>query len=156
MAAKICHGARALVSVTDPNTNQQRVVGIWNNFSYSVSYDVIPAYILGRFSAAELTTVGYAPVNITAGGYRVIDHGFQTEGAFTQLAQMLQQEYLTLSVLDRQTGKLVATISGCVPTATTASISARQLVEGSNTFMGLLYADEQFVDAESPTSAVLP
>ena len=32
-------------------------------------------YILGLYSAAELTTTGVEPVSITAQGWRVIDHG---------------------------------------------------------------------------------
>jgi hypothetical protein len=149
-------GARAKVSIYDPTTGQAKVVGIWNNFSYSVNYDVQPAFILGRFSAAELSTTGVEPVAISASGWRVVDHGPFVEGRLTNLKDLLLQEYLVLSVIDRQTGKTVATIHGCLPTGTSTTLSARQLQESTNSYMGLLMDDESTVNTEAASAADLP
>src|SRR5678815_2471204 len=100
MPSKVVHGARAKVSIFDPQTGQARIVGIWNNFSYQVTYDVQPAFILGRFSAAELTTTGVEPVARTAQGWRVIDHGPFAEGRLSNIKDLLHQEYLLLTVHD--------------------------------------------------------
>lgn len=156
MAAKVMSGARAKVSIYDPTTGQAKVVGIWNNFSYSVNYDVQPAFILGRFSAAELSTTGVEPVAISASGWRVVDHGPFVEGRLTNLKDLLLQEYLVLSVIDRQTGKTVATIHGCLPTGTSTTLSARQLQESTNSYMGLLMDDESTVNTEAASAADLP
>src|SRR6185436_6968277 len=138
MAAKTMSGARAKVAIVDPTTGQAKVVGIWNNFSYNVNHDVQPAFILGRFSAAELVTTGVEPVSITAGGWRVVDHGPYAEGRLTNVKDLLTQEYLVLSVIDRQTGKTIAKIHGCLPTGFSSGLSSRQLQESTNTYMGLL------------------
>lgn len=159
---KVLHGARAIVSVVNPNTNggtkqaDQRVLGIWDSFSYSESYDVSPVFILGRFSAAELVTTGYEPVTINCSGYRILDHSIQTEGAYTELANLLLQEGVTLTVIDRQTNRKIATILGCVPTGASTSMSAKQLFTQQATYMGLRASDELFTNTESSTSSDLP
>lgn len=156
MPPKVMSGARAKVSIFDPATGLAKVVGIWNNFSYSVNYDVQPSFILGRFSAAELSTTGVEPVSISASGWRVVDHGPFVEGRLTNLKDLLVQEYLVLSVIDRQTGKTIATIHGCLPTGTSTTLSARQLQESSNSYMGLLMDDESTVNTEASSAADLP
>jgi hypothetical protein len=156
MAPKVMHGARAKVSIFDPTTGLAKIVGIWNNFSYNVVYDVQAAFILGRFSAAELVTTGVEPVSITAQGFRVVDHGPFVEGRLTNVKDLLFQEYLILSVIDRQTKKIVATIRGCLPTGTSSTLSAKQLQESTNTYQGLLMDDESTQNNEAADAADLP
>jgi hypothetical protein len=156
MAAKTMNGARAKVAIVDPATGQALTVGIWNNFSYSVNHDVQPAFILGRFSAAELVTTGVEPVSITAGGWRVINHGPYADGKLTNVKDLLTQEYLVLTVIDRQTGKNIATIHGCLPTGFSSGLSSRQLQESTNTYMGLLMDDESTQNTEASSAADLP
>lgn len=156
MAAKIMHGARAKVFMVDPVLGQAVVVGIWNNFSYQVTYDVQPAFILGRFSAAELTTTGVEPVSITAQGWRVVNHGPFKTGRLTNIKDLLNQEYLLLQVYDRQTKQYVASIRGCLPTGTSSTVSAKQLQESTNTYLGLLLDDEDTENNEAADAADLP
>jgi hypothetical protein len=108
--------------MVDATTGQARVVGIWNNFSYQVTYDVQPAFILGRYSAAELTRLASSP-SITAQGWRVVNHGPFKTGRLTNVKDLLHQEYLLLQVWDRQTKKYVANIRGCLPTGTSSTVS---------------------------------
>jgi hypothetical protein len=150
------HGARAKVSIYDPTTGQAKVVGIWNSFDYRVDYDVQPSFILGRFSAAELTTTGVEPVVINAQGWRVVDHGPFVEGRLTNIKDLLTQEYLVLTVIDRQTQQAIATIRGCLPTGMSSGVSAKALQESRNTYLGLLMDDESTVNAEAPDAADLP
>lgn len=149
-------GARAKVSIYDPVSGQSKTVGIWNNFSYSVSIDVSPAFILGRYSAAELSTTAVEPVSITCSGWRVVGHGPYVEGRITPLDQLLTQEYIVLSVYDRQTGLAVATIHGCLPTGFSSTLSARQLQDSSNTYQGLLMDDESTINTEAASASDLP
>lgn len=156
MPPKVMHGARATVSIYDPTTGQAKVVGIWNNFSYQVNHDVQPAFILGRFSAAELITTGVEPVSITAQGWRVVGHGPYAEGRLTNLLNLLNQEYLLLSVFDRQTKQMVAKIRYCLPTGFSSTLSAKQLQESTNTYLGLLMDDESTEQNEASDAADLP
>ncbi len=149
-------GARAKVAIYDPVSGQAKVVGIWNNFSYSLNHDVQPSFILGRYSAAELSTTGVEPVSITASGWRVVGHGPFVEGRLTPLDQLLTQEYLVLTVIDRQTKQTIATIHGCLPTGTSTTLSARQLQESTNTYMGLLMDDESTINTEASSATDLP
>lgn len=153
---KMMHGARAKVAIYDPVIGATRIVGIFNSFSYAVTHDVQPAFILGRFSAAELTTTAVEPVNITAGGWRVVNHGPYIEARLTPLRNLLFQQYLTLTVIDRQTKLNVGTIRGCLPTGYSATLTARQLMEGTHTYLGLLMDDESTQQAEDPTATDLP
>lgn len=158
-AAKVMSGARAIVSVTGKDTtgNQYaKPIGIWNNFSYSINYDVQPAFILGRYSAAELITTGVEPVSITAGGWRVIDHGPFVDGMLTNLKDLLTQEYIVITVYDRATQKKIATIHHCLPTGFSSGLSSRQLQESTNTYMGLLISDESADNDEASSASDLP
>ncbi len=154
MPPKTMHGARAKVFLID--ANGAHLVGIWNNFSYNVSIDVQPSYILGRYSAAELTTTGVEPVSITAQGWRVIDFGPMKVGGITSVKDLLLQEYILLQVYDRQTKKVVANIKGCLPTGFSSTVSAKQLQENTNTYLGLLMDDESVIMSEAVDAADLP
>jgi hypothetical protein len=156
MPPKVMHGARAKVFLVDPTLGAAVVVGIWNNFSYNVSYDVQPAFIIGRFSAAELITTGVEPVSITAQGFRVVNNGPFKTGRLTNVKDLLNQEYLLLQVWDRQTKQYVANIRGCLPTGTSSTVSAKQLQESTNTYVGLLMDDEDTENNEAADAADLP
>lgn len=156
MPPKTMNGARALVYMTDRNTGETFLVGYWNSFGYTVNYDVQPTWILGRYSAAELSTTGVEPVSITAGGWRVVDNGPFKRGRLTNVKDLLTQEYLKLEVVDRQTGKKIATIENCLPTGTTSTLSAKALTDSNNTYIGLLLDDESTDNAEASTAADLP
>jgi hypothetical protein len=154
---KIMHGARALVQVFDPLTNTTITVGTWSSFGYRVVYDVQAAFILGRYSAAALVTVGVEPVMIDAGGWRVVDHGPYVDGRLRNIKDLLNEDYLLLQVQDRQDPtKIVATIQGCLPTGTSAQLSERQLETSTNSYMGLLYGDESVDSQEAPDANQLP
>lgn len=155
MAAKVVHGARAKVFIVDGSGNA-RVVGIWNNFSYGVTYDVQPAFILGRFSAGDLVTTAVEPVSITAQGWRVVDHGPWVEGGLSNIKDLLNQNFLLLQVYDRQTKKFIASVRGCLPTGTSSGASAKQLMELTNTYLGLLMDDESVANNEASDAASIP
>lgn len=145
---KTVHGARAKVYVYDEKSPNGRLVGIWSHFGYSVSIDVQPSWILGRYTAAELSTTGVEPVSITAGGWRTVDHGVFVDAGVTNVKDLLNQLPIVMSVIDRQTGKTIATITGCLPTGYTQNLTARQLTELNCSYMGLLAMDESGEDTD--------
>ena len=155
-APKIMNGARAKVGIVDPNTGLVKVVGIFSNFSYNMQYDAVPAYILGRYSAASIDYVAQEPVSCTATGWRVVDHGAHVEASVPKLSDLLTSEYVQIAVIDRQTNKRVATIRDVRPTGYSTAISARQLEEITVGFMGILCDDESTDNAERFDSTSLP
>jgi hypothetical protein len=155
MPAKVLSGARAKLGFYDGN--QVKYVGIFSDVSYGCTYDVQPAWILGRYSAAELDYTAQEICHITANGYRVVGHGWWADAGFPSLSQLMSHNYMTMSVLDRQTGAEIARIDSVRPVAATGGFSARQLSTSTHTYQGLLVNDEsQPNNTESPGAMFLP
>lgn len=151
MASQQVHGARALVSLDGGEP-----IGIWNNISLDWAYDVRASYILGRYSAAGLVTVGVEPVNIRASGFLVIDNGFFKTGKITNLAQLLNQADIVLTIMDRENDTPLYTVTGCLPTGMSVDMPSKDLATGTNTYIGLLCHEYDQTQAEPIGSTVLP
>lgn len=155
MPAKVLSGARAKLGFYDGQNVSY--VGIFSDLSYGVTYDVQPAWILGRYSAAALDYTALEICHITANGFRIVDHGWFADAQFPSLSQLMAANYMTMSVLDRQTGKEVARIDYVRPVAATGGFSARQLSTSTHTYQGILVSDEsQPNNTESPGAMSLP
>jgi hypothetical protein len=155
MAAKVMSGARAVMGFY--NGSKFNAVGIFSDASYGVTYDVQPAWILGRYSAASLDYTAMEVVHVTANGYRIIDHGWFNDAQFPSLSQLMAHEYMTLQIIDRQTEKMVARIDYVRPVGATGGFSARQLSTSTHTYQGILVSDESQPDNnESPGAMELP
>ena len=158
---KVMSGARAKVGVHDPLTGDTQIIGIFSNISYGVTYDVTPAFILGRFTAAEIDYTAVDVVQITASGWRIVGQGRHKQGRLPRVQDLLFHEYLELAVLDRQTEVLggeprIAHIRNVRPTSGAEGFTARQLSEATLTYVGLLVDDEDTVNEEHPSAANLP
>ena len=155
-APRVMSGARAKIGMLDANTRQIRVVGIYNNFSYSLQLDVQPAFILGRFTAASLDYTSVEPCHCTASGYRVVGHGAHVEGRVPNIKDLLTHEYIQIVVVDRQTLAAVATIRDVRPTGYSSAFTARQLTELTMTYVGIIVDDESTDNSEPSDSTDLP
>lgn len=158
---KVMSGARAKVGTYNPATGQTEWVGIYSNVSYGVVYDTQAAYILGRYSAADVDYTAVELVNMTATGWRVINFGPHTTGRLPRLADLLHHQYLTFAVADRlleeQTADgRIAVIRKVRPTSFNTTISARQLEDMTMTYVGILCDDEDGINEENPLSTDLP
>jgi hypothetical protein len=148
---KIIHGARAILNVGSTP------VGIFTNVSYGLIYDAQPAYILGRFGPVELAYTGQEPIQVTASGWRVLNHGpHSVDVQVPKLQDLLLHNDITLSISDRQnpTQNLMS-VTGVRPTGYTTTISSRQLQEITVTFVGLVLNDESASMSET-SAAVFP
>jgi hypothetical protein len=155
MPAKVLSGARAVLSVYD-GTNISPV-GIFSDCSFGVTYDVQPAWILGRYSAAELDYTAQEVVHITANGYRIVDHGWFADAQFPRLDQLMARDYMIMTIIDRQTKAEIARIGKVRPVAATGGFSARQLSTSTHTYQGILISDETAQDNyESAGAMELP
>ena len=134
--AKILTGARAKVLV---NGNP---VGLFANCSWSVRQGKDPAYILGRYNPAEITPTSQEPVTLSLTGYRVVDAGPYAVANATLLKDLLQEEDFSVSVQDRQTGKIIFDAQGCRVTGWTSGVAARGVSDIRVDIIGLIGEDE--------------
>lgn len=154
-------GARAKVGIHDALSGETKIIGMFSNVSYGVTYEVQPAFILGRYSAAEIDYTSMDVVNITCSGWRIIGAGWHKEGRLPRLQDMLLHEYLEMVVIDRQAEALggeprIAKIRNVRPTSGSGGFASRQLSESTHTYVGLIVDDEDTTNAEHPTAADLP
>lgn len=161
-SSKTMSGARALVQIIRPGKSAV-TVGLFNNISWSLTYDTQPVYILGRFSPAEIDYTAQEPVSITCSGWRVIDHGAHAEAAVPHLQDLLKEEYLAITVLDRKgtdaspgTPRTIASFRNVRATGYSTTLSARSLEEITVNFTGIYVEDETGDNIENPSAADLP
>ena len=140
---EILTGARAKFIVNG------RVVGLFTSCSYGVEYDIAPAYILGRYSPAELTYVSQSVISVDATGFRVIDGGAHVSAEVPKLQELLNHEDISLAIVDRESNKTIMTVVGVRPVGYSTSIGARGQVEISVRFLGLRLEDESGTQNES-------
>lgn len=147
---KILTGARAQLSVNG------KIVGLFTSCSYNLIYDASPAFLLGRYSAGEITYTGQDVISIDATGFRVIDAGPHAVASVPYLQDLMNHEDISLSLIDRKTGKIFMTAVGVRPMGFSSSVSARGTVEVSARFMGLRLSDESGqADEASGASSLL-
>lgn len=157
---RVLNGSRIVLQLiknnTSGNTAQPRTVGIFMNFSYNQPYDVSAAFILGRYSAAEIQTTGVELISFTATGWRVLDHGVFVDGGQDLLQDLLNQETFTFQLVDRQTGRVVAELQDCLITGHSTGFTNKSMSDLTVTGVGLLVAEDGVGQSESSTAAQLP
>jgi maltoporin len=146
---KILSGARAQLIVNG------KIVGLFTNCSWGVSYDAIPSYILGRFSPAEITYAGQEAIAVQATGFRIIDNGAYVAAALPKLQDLLTHEDISLAVYDRQTNKQIMLVVGVRPVSYSTDVSARAISSFSCNFLGLRSEDESGSQGEGPGASDL-
>jgi hypothetical protein len=104
MASKVVHGARAKVYI------DSKLVGIFTNVSYGLTYDAQPSFILGRYNPADIDYTAQEAVNISATGWRVYNRGPHVSPAqggpgVPKLADLLNANYMMFEIYDRAQGK---------------------------------------------------
>ena len=133
--SRIFHGARGQLFI------EGHLVGIFSDCSYGVSQDVHPAFILGRFSPAELTVTAQEAIDIRATGWRVVDNGPYINGV-PKLQDLLTADDITISLWDRETGKFVMTVVGCRSQGWETSLATKTQQAITVKFLGLRLEDE--------------
>ena len=147
---RILNGARAILSVGS------KTVGVFTNCSWGVTYDLNPAYILGRYSAAELTYTGQEPISVTATGFRVIDNGAYVVAGMPLLQNLMTHEDIVITIVDRQTNKPIVTVTGVRPVGYDSDVASRSISSFTVRFMGLRAQDEGQSDGEAGGASDLP
>jgi hypothetical protein len=147
--AKTLTGPRAVVSVDG------QVVGLFESCTYGVNIGTEPIHILGRFGPDEIAPVSAEAVTINCSGFRVVDQGVHLLPKMPKLQDLLNLGPVTISIRDRQTGKLIMNAIGCVPNSYNTGVNARATSRISVTYMGIKITDESG-DQEEPDATSLP
>lgn len=159
--SKVLHGARAVLWIGSTP------IGIFNNVSYGVTYDISPVFILGRTGAAELAYTGMEVIQVTAAGFRILENGpfavvDKDSGAslIPKLQDVLNYQDLVISLHDRletdPTRGIIMELTNVKPQGFSSSVGARGLQEMTCTFLGLHLSDESGSNNEDPTAVDLP
>ena len=135
------HGARAKVYL------QGRLMGIFNQVSWSLTYNVAPVDILGRYNPAELVITHQEPVSVTCTGWRIIDHGphqtlGDTDRVVPVLKDLLNHKDIKLTIIDRQTGRQILAVDQIRQNGYSSQINSRGLEEITVNLTGLTCEDE--------------
>jgi hypothetical protein len=158
MANNIIHGARCKLKIAKVGSDTAKVVGIFSDVSYGVSYDVQPAFILGRFSAAELTYVGMDVVEVNATGFRVLDNGAFVSAGMPKLNELINQGSIHLEIEDTgsgvggKPGKILMKVSNVKVASFSSGQAARSQSTFSVRFMGTEFEDESTTGSGSENS----
>jgi len=149
---KIFNGPRAKVYVDN------QLVGLFDSCNYAVAHGTEAQYILGRFSAAEITLTSYEPVTVNCSGFRIIGHGGHKLPAVPKLQDLLNLEGVTLTIVDRQGGsdRPVMSVIGCIPANYATGANAKQSSRIQVTYIGLRHSDEEGDQDESAGATDLP
>ena len=149
---RVVHGARAKIIIGT------EVVGIFTAFSYGLAYHAEPVYIIGNPAPIEINYLSQEVVQCQGSGWRVVGAGPHESMKLPRLQELLNQNDIQIKVLDRQTGKVIATIHNVKPVSYQTAITARQQEEISVSFVGLLVTDENDPSASATvdTNAVNP
>lgn len=152
---KIIHGARAQILIADPTAGSEKSkpVGVFTDVSYGVAYDVTPAFILGRFSAAELVYTGMDVVNISANGFRVLDNDAYVACQMPKLQDLLKGKEVSIEILDRQSGKKILSVVGVKVVSWNSGQSSRAISTFSVNFMGRIASTETNIGDDEASGA---
>lgn len=147
---QIMTGARAVLRINN------QPVGIFSRVSWSVNNDAAPAHVLGRYAPAEITYVSQEAVNIQAVGFRIIDKGAHVAASLPKLQELLNHDSISLSVVDRRTGKTIFQAFHVRPLSYSTDITARGQVEIAVNFLAVRAEDESGAQQEAAGSVAAP
>jgi hypothetical protein len=149
------HGARAKIYI-NTESGVPQLVAIAASCDWSVSLDVTPIFILGRFSAADLISTGMEPVSVDISGIKVVNFDVYNSMGFTKLQDLLTQQYISLSCIDRQTGETIANISYMLPTGWSNGVATKSPSSIRASYMGILIDTETAQQEEASDAVSLP
>lgn len=146
-------GARALIYCGESTA----AIGLFANCSWSIRQDKAPAYILGRFNPAEITSTSQEPVQMSLTGYRVLGSGPYTVGAKHLKDLLSADEDFRVQVVDRRTGKTVFIAQGCRVAGWSSGVAARGVSDVRIDVIGLIGHDESLEEDDTENNvASLP
>lgn len=147
---EILTGARAVLRINNVP------VGVFARVSWSVAYDAAPAYVLGRYSAAEITYTGAEIVSVDAVGFRIIGRGAHQVASLPKLQELLNHDSISLSIVDRRTGEEFFKVYHVRPVGYSSDVAPRSQSELSVRFIGIRAEDESGAQEEAAGAVSVP
>lgn len=143
---KVVTGARAKVYVNN------QLVGIFESCTVSGNIGTEPIHILGRYAPDEIAITSSEAVNVTCAGFRVVGAGVHTLPAVPLVQDLLLFDPFTITVVDRQTGEVLETVLGCVPTTHNTNYNAKATSRVNISYIGTLAYNEDNNDNDPGNS----
>jgi hypothetical protein len=123
------NGARALIEIGGV------IVGCFESCTWSSTISTETIHTLGRYSAHEIVSTAYEQVDVNCSGFRIMgaNPNDAKGGGFAKISQLLTQETVTITIVDRQSATdaagagsvKVLTVTGCVPTSYSSGFQAK-------------------------------
>ena len=154
LSSKTLSGARLKVGILDGA--DVKWVGIFTTVSWGNTMDAQPLYVLGAFAPVEIIYTAAEAVRVTASGFRIVGQGAHKATNMPYIQNLLDSQYLTLVIYDRQTTQTIATISDVRVLSYDTTSTARNPQEMTVTFMGRIVSDESGANSEGQGASVLP
>jgi hypothetical protein len=146
MASQVLHGSRAKVFIGP------KLVGIFSSITWGVQLVSRDIDIVGAEATQEIQVTGYAPVEISATGYRIMKNGpFSDSIRMGKLQDLLTLNDITVTIHDRLSNTPLAVIVGVKVLGFNNTVAAKQTTEIQFTMRGLVLSDEEGSQGESTT-----
>jgi len=131
------------------------LVGIFESCNTTRTYGTEAIHTLGKYGPQEIVYTSAEQVNVSCSGFRVVDASVHSlkGGSVPTVGQLLTFEAFDIVVIDRQSGKTVRVISGCVPTNDGDNFNSKATSKITVNYVGLLTHDEFGDQAESDTTS---
>jgi len=146
---KVMTGARAIIYIDSV------AVGMFESCTYSSSMRTEPAYILGRFTAAQIVPTSMEVINLNCSGFRIFDEGVHVLPKVPKLQDLLNLQGVTISVTDRSNPTLsLLTATDCFPISYSGGFQAQATSKISIVYQGIKIEDESGAQDEVGASSL--
>jgi len=129
--------------------------GVFDSCNYTSAIGTEDIFILGATAAREIAITSQEVVTLNCTGFRIVGNGVHILPAVPKLADLMNFQSMTVSVVDRKTGAQVLTVLGVVPTTNGENYSAKQTSKIQVSYKGIRGYDESG-DSDESDAADLP
>jgi len=148
--SKVVTGARAKVYIDNV------LVGIFDSCTVANSTGTEAIHLLGRYSPDEIAITSKEAVQVSCSAFRAVGQGKHVLPKVPKIQDLLGFEPFTMTVVDRQTGEVMETILGCVPTTDNTNYNAKATSRIQINYMGIRASDESGAQDEGTGAVSLP
>jgi len=118
------------------------LVGIFESCVTTKNFGTEAIHTLGKYGPQEIVYTSVEAVNVNCSGFRVVGAGVHTLPKVPKVQDLLNFQPFTITVVDRQTGKTMRTVQGCVPTSDNDNFNAKATSRVNVSYIGTLAFDE--------------
>ena len=151
MADQLFQGARAIIWIKD------KPVGLFTQCSWGLSYGAVPNHILGASAPVEITYTHQDAISIDMTGFHILEKFVYAKAGMPTLRELLIKEDISVTIVDRQTGKEVMSVTGVKPFRWGTATNARDISTFTVSMLGLrMTTSDNLQDGEGEGAAQFP